>query len=83
METRKSAGVSEGKSGPESRMFEALKGTEVMISWNNGDPGMRAKLIWVDRYTLGVKLRNGSMAMVYKSALKYIETGDQKDSPQP
>jgi sRNA-binding regulator protein Hfq len=83
MEAGKPADVSKGKYGPESRMFDALKGAEVLISWNNGDPGMRAKLIWVDRYTLGVKLRNGSMAMVYKLAIKFIEAGDQKDSPQP
>jgi len=57
MEAGKPADVSKGKYGPESRMFDALKGTEVLISWNNGDPGLRAKLIWIDRYTLGVKLR--------------------------
>jgi sRNA-binding regulator protein Hfq len=83
METGKSAPVNKLRGyGPESRMFDEMKGCMVCISWKNGEAGIRATLLWVDRYTLGLRLQNGYKVMVYKDAIKTIEPGDQKGIPQ-
>jgi sRNA-binding regulator protein Hfq len=64
-------------------MYDEMKGAEVCISWKNGSTGIRATLLWVDRYTLGVKLQNGTKTMIYKNAIRTIEPGNQKGIPQP
>lgn len=61
------------KYGPESQMYDTFKGREVFISWKNGGERIRATLLWVDRYTVGVRAQNGNEQMVYKDAIKMIE----------
>ena len=64
--------------GPESRMYEALKGKEVVICWKTDSVGFRVFLVWVDKYTIGVRKRSlketsSIIMMVYKDAIKSIE----------
>lgn len=61
--------------GPESAFYDGLKGQDVCIHsdpWNCVDP-IRATLLWVDRYSIGVRDRNGRERMIYKQTIGCIE----------
>lgn len=75
METRKPANVRPALPplGPESRLFEVFKGKSIWIFWKNGAPEDRATLLWVDRYTIGVRTEQGNEQMIYKDGILKLE----------
>lgn len=61
--------------GPESRYFDTIKGKSILIFWKHGGPEkdpLHCTLLWVDRFTIGVRLGGGER-MIYKDAIESIE----------
>ncbi len=72
--------------GPESAYFDTLKGQPVLIDMHGFPPPdsqgalevpLQCRLLWVDRYTIGVRVRNGRERMIYKKFIRGIERDDQ------
>lgn len=73
--------------GPESAFFDTLKGQNVLIDLHEGSavpnepPAMPVvKLLWVDRYTIGIRTRDGRERMIYKKYIRGIERDEQNAS---
>ncbi len=66
--------------GPESGFFDTLKGQDVLIDLHGGNSadgylgaGAPVRLLWVDRYTIGIRTRDGRERMIYKKFIRGIE----------
>ena len=63
----------EGRRGPESAAWDKLKGGPVDIEWmKDGRPDTTALLLWVDYYTIGLRMPGGSEPIVFKHAIATI-----------
>jgi hypothetical protein len=71
MENRKPPNVS-GR-GPESRFFDELKGQKIRIFWIGQIDPDRGTLLFVDRYSIGVRMQSGVKRLIYKQALASLE----------
>ena len=74
--------MSSNKQGPESREYDKLKGTVVVI-WPMGSlEAWTGKLIWVDRYTIGVAFdwQNDPqcVSIVYKDGIRIDPARDSR-----
>lgn len=58
------------KKTPESRFFDELKGEQVRVTMMCGESCLTAVLLWVDRYTLGLRLDDGRERLIFKHAIK-------------
>ncbi len=61
---------------PESRFYDTLKGENVRIILQRDGIELTAKLLWVDRYTLGIEVNNCVERLISKSSLESIELRD-------
>lgn len=60
----------EPRRGPESRKYDELKGQLVRIEWiKPGKPDTTATLLWVDNYTVGIRVDACPELIVYKHAI--------------
>ncbi len=55
------------KRGPESRFYDGLKGQRVKIVLSRDGTDLTAELIWVDRYTLGLRVDGGDVCINKRS----------------
>lgn len=79
METRKQPAINKKKLGPERKFFQELFGKRVIIDLVNSEEPFEGILLWVDRYTLGV--RGKDKILIYKHAVESIQRHwDQEDS---
>jgi hypothetical protein len=73
METRKQPPVKPRNFGPESRRFDELKGKLIQIHWlSEGRDCTVGKLLWVDRYSLGLDEGPTGEQLIYKQAIRQI-----------
>jgi hypothetical protein len=67
--------------GPESEFYQRLKGRKVLIVDHHDNP-LAGTLLWVDRYSLGLRLRRARRdltsreLLVYKAGIATIELKD-------
>lgn len=64
------------KRGPESRYYDTLKGQLVGIRLMASQKAMRVKLLWVDRYSIGVQDTDRAELLVYKHNIASIQRVD-------
>ncbi len=57
---------------PESKFYDTLKGEEVSIILVRGGIELTATLLWVDRYTLGLRVENVER-LLFKRSVETIE----------
>jgi len=72
MEARKPPAVTEKKFGPERRYYDRLKGRDIEVLLVSSQDGLQGKLLWVDRYTLGLALNGQNEVAIYKHAIKMV-----------
>jgi len=68
--------------GPESRFFDRCKGRRVKLVWKNKPGELCGKLLWVDRFTIGISVETGERdLMIYKDSLQSIEPLNHPTDP--
>jgi hypothetical protein len=76
----KAGGPKKGRKSPESKFYDMLKGQWVRVVFRTGISALTAKLLWVDRYSLGLMDDGGSECLVMKSAVATVCLASRSES---
>lgn len=70
--------MSNKKKSPESRLYDDLKGKQVSIKLSRDGTDLTATLLWVDRYTVGLRGGDGRERMMNKRSIETMERATGK-----
>ena len=64
------------KRGPESPFLDELKGKAVVVQFRGETKDYPGRLVWVDTYSYGIEFGRRGVAIVLKSAVKFMHLAE-------